>query len=74
MLEGIEMKDDLKPCPFCGAKPIVQVIEAHEHHIVNIPYFSGAYVVECPLCSVGFAGGTLEDVLYDWNRRANDAG
>lgn len=24
---------DLKPCPFCGAKPIVYEIEPHEHSV-----------------------------------------
>lgn len=60
---------DLEPCPFCGAKPIVYEIEPHEHSVVGLPKFGGAYVVECPLCNVGFAGETMEDVLYEWNRR-----
>ena len=63
---------DLKPCPFCGAKPIVYAIGPHEHVIVDLPKFGGGYIVECPLCNVGFAGETMEDVLYDWNRRPND--
>ena len=60
---------DLKPCPFCGAKPIVYEIEPHEHSVVGLPKFGGAYVVECALCNVGFTGETMEDVLYAWNRR-----
>lgn len=63
---------DLKPCPFCGAKPIVQIIEPHEHYIIDLPKFGGGCIVECPLCNVGFVGETMEDVLYDWNRRTND--
>lgn len=63
---------DMKPCPFCGTKPIVYEIEPHEHSIVGLPKFGGAYVVECPLCNAGFTGETLEDVLCAWNRRAND--
>ena len=62
---------DQKSCPFCGAKPIVQVIEPHEHYIIDLPKFGGAYIVECPLCNVGFTGETLDDVLYGWKSRPN---
>lgn len=63
---------DLKSCPFCGAKPIVYAIGPHEHLFVDLPKFGGGYIVECPLCNVGFTDSTLEDTLYMWNRRANN--
>ena len=60
---------DLKRCPFCGFKPFVYEMEPHEHKIVRLPKYDGAYVVECPLCEVGFVGKTMEEVTCKWNRR-----
>lgn len=63
---------ELKPCPFCGAHALVYALGPHEHIIVDLPKFGGGYVVECPLCDAGFAGETLEDVVYQWNKRWKD--
>lgn len=65
------MEDFLKPCPFCGGKPYVNVIEPHTHYIVpGIPDYSGGAFVECSECSCGISGDNREDAIKNWNRRA----
>ena len=27
------MSEELKPCPFCGGKAVIEVIEPHRHHL-----------------------------------------
>ena len=62
------MNEELKPCPFCGRKPII------EH------WSSGGvmYMVKCnnPDCLVSVEsypkGHKLSEVIAEWNRRAND--
>lgn len=59
---------ELKPCPFCGSKPII------EH------WSSGGYMymVKCnnPYCFVpakGYPSGhDLNEVKIEWNRRADN--
>lgn len=48
---------ELKPCPFCGAKPDDQDV--------------GLFVVECPNCGiVGPAAENRDAAIQAWNRRA----
>lgn len=62
------MSEELKPCLFCGKKPIV------EH------WSSGRtmYMVKCnnPDCQVPVesypAGHNLDEVIAEWNRRADN--
>lgn len=62
------MSKNLKPCKFCGRKPII------EH------WSSGGmmYMVKCnnPDCPVPVEsypkGHNLDKVIVEWNRRAND--
>lgn len=63
------MQNELKPCPFCGRKPII------EHWSSGGPMF----MVKCnnPNCSVpveGYpTGHHLPEVEKEWNRRVNNA-
>lgn len=60
--------NELKPCPFCGGKA----------ELVKIPItpFPDKYYVRCSMkndCVVAvhtFKGGTAEEAVADWNRRA----
>ncbi len=62
------MSEELKPCPFCGKKPII------EHWSSD----GMMYMVKCnnPDCPVPVAsypnGRDLNMVIKEWNRRAND--
>lgn len=62
------MAEELKPCLFCGKKPIIE------------RWSSGGpmYMVKCnnPICPVpvnGYPRGyKLDKVIQEWNRRANN--
>ena len=62
------MSEELKPCPLCGRKPVV------EH------WSSGGkmYMVKCnnPDCPVPVEsypkGHKLDEVITEWNRRADN--
>lgn len=62
------MSEELKPCPFCGKKPII------EHWSSD----GMMYMVKCnnPDCAVPVVsypnGRDLNMVIKEWNRRAND--
>lgn len=62
------MSEELKPCPFCGRKPII------EHWSSGLVM----YMVKCnnPDCPVPEEfypkGHKLSEVIAEWNRRAND--
>lgn len=63
--------DDALPCAHCGARPFVEVIPAHEHTVAKfMPPVGDTWTIECSGCEAGFCGGTREDVLAAWNRRA----
>lgn len=62
------MSEELKPCPFCGRKSII------EHWSSD----GAMYMVKCnnPDCLIPVtsypAGHNLDEVMKEWNRRAND--
>lgn len=62
----------LKPCPFCGSEPFIQIIPPHRHFRVDMPYYRGGAFVECSNCSCGMVEDTQEEVVEAWNRRAGD--
>lgn len=57
--------NNLKPCPFCGAKPFVTKIEPHKHNVVNLPDFKGETFVECE-CSAAIVD------IEAWNKRIKE--
>lgn len=66
------MATDLKPCPFCGAEPILIEHPAHSHSTIlkdiGMPDHPGSWTVEC--CDVGMIKDTRAEVVAAWNRRA----
>ena len=55
------MTEKLKPCPFCGEKDEVWVIQRMD----------GPYWVQCPDCGgSGSREATEEEAVIAWNRRA----
>lgn len=57
-----EVKEELKPCPFCGAKA----------QMLN--YSKNEWLAECSVCSgmVERWRETEEEAIEQWNRRVND--
>ncbi|WP_027406179.1 Lar family restriction alleviation protein [Anaerovibrio sp. RM50] len=66
---------ELKPCPFCGAKALIDIIPAHRHsewlrkQIPDLPDCEGEAFVECTGCTAMVAGDTPEKAIAEWNRR-----
>lgn len=54
---------DLKPCPFCGAKPVVGSLGGDKQN----------WSIYCPDCGLPCAENdideTLDDIMKQWNRR-----
>ncbi len=51
------MDEQLLPCPFCGAKPNVHMIPAHDHKIAKfMPAVGDTWIIECGACPAGFCG------------------
>lgn len=62
----------LLPCPFCGAAPYENHIEAHVHVLVPMPPSNGEYVIECA-CGAGLIDPNRDRVIERWNTRAQAA-
>lgn len=59
--------DKLKPCPFCGGKAIITVLQ-HK--------FSDLYFCSCQKCHISQTSGEYtfrQESINAWNRRVNDA-
>lgn len=70
------MKEQLKPCPFCGGEPILNHIEPHTHFMQFngeplMPDYPGSWTIEC--CDVGMIKDTREEVETAWNSREPSA-
>lgn len=66
------MSEELKPCPFCGGKAVIEVVEPHKHIICKMPVYKGGAFIECTECGCAISGETEIEVTEKWNRRAND--
>jgi len=66
--------EELRPCPFCGAEPLLQEIAPHTHNIKfgdwKMPDHHGSWTIECPACECGMIADTQEKVTSSWNRRS----
>ena len=60
---------ELKPCPFCGGKAFMEVIEPHEHFIADLPDYGGGAFIECTNCTCSMSAKTEEKAIEAWNRR-----
>lgn len=63
------MNRELKPCPFCGGEAVINVIEPHEHVVVNLPPYPGGAFIECTGCTCAMSGQSEEEVIKAWNTR-----
>ena len=63
------MNEELKPCPFCGGEAVINVIEPHEHVVVNLPPYPGGAFIECTGCTCAMSGQSEEEVIEAWNTR-----
>lgn len=66
------MSEELKPCPFCGGKAVIEVIEPHRHIICKMPVYKGGAFIECTECGCAISGETETEATEKWNRRMND--
>ncbi len=66
------MSEELKPCPFCGGKAVIEVIELHRHIICKMPVYKGGAFIECTECGCAISGETETEATEKWNRRLND--
>lgn len=68
-------KPELKPCPFCGSRPVLQMDIRYPRPECEP---RKAYEVVCPNlnCIIGFVDGryrlTEREIVKLWNRRIND--
>jgi len=66
------VKETLKPCPFCGAKPFINVIEPHKHIFAHLltpiaEYSAGGAFAECTKCTCAISADTRQKVVAAWN-------
>ena len=62
------MRKELKPCPFCGKKPIIEHWSSD-----GMMYMVKCINPDCPVPVVSYPNGRdLNMVIKEWNRRAND--
>jgi len=64
---------ELKPCPFCGGKAIMDYIEPHTHseRLAKImPDYKGGHFIECTGCTCALSfGNDRNAAIAAWNRR-----
>lgn len=63
---------ELKPCPFCGGKPIIKnFLVFKRQHKMRTKFY-----VTCPSCDIDGPGTHLneDEAIAAWNRRAGEDG
>lgn len=68
----MDQKTELKPCPFCGAEAVINTIEPHSHIFAPMPDYEGGTFIECTGCTCVISGGTRQEAVEAWNRRADN--
>lgn len=58
---------ELKPCPFCGKKPISSYIGDNWHYVICSNH-------QCPVRPVTWAFYTEAEAIEAWNERKADEG
>lgn len=71
MNEQINEVDEMKPCPFCGGKPMLDIWEMIPWEKYNLTPNDGKwYSVYCDECfSEGSHELTKEEAIKKWNKR-----
>lgn len=68
----MEQKIELKPCPFCGKKAVINTIEPHAHIFVPMPDYEGGAFIECTGCTCVVSGKTEHEAVEAWNRMVDN--
>ena len=65
------MSDErLKPCPFCGGKAVLHIVEPHKHELATwMPDYGGGAFIECTQCTSGMSAESEAEVIEAWNTR-----
>lgn len=66
------MKEELKPCPFCGGKG--EASEASFGPVDNPTVFAVFHDVTCEGCFAIVHGNSPEEAIKNWNTRLPDKG
>ena len=64
------MPNELKPCPFCGAKPYI-FVNKYRHNEES--YMIKCSNTQCNIIPCTYEQMDLEYVIESWNRRADNA-
>lgn len=62
--------EELKPCPFCGGKPVTDFERDTAHGLIGDIISWSIYCTEC--YAELFSNESSEDVVEKWNRRVSE--
>lgn len=67
---GVINTEELKPCPFCGAKAEVHDCGEFDNESLNVTYSgkSGVHCTECSIATLPY--DNEQEAIEAWNRRA----
>lgn len=64
------MNEELKCCPFCGGKAIINTIEPHTHLLAKFMLdYAGETFIECSNCTCCINAKTEKEAITVWNKR-----
>ena len=61
---NIMSEDELKPCPFCGGKPIGPELDGFSTYT--------EYWIDCEACEIVMARRGESELIKSWNTRASE--
>ncbi len=68
----MEIKKELKPCPFCGGKAKLKVYRNSQGEKEYFVYCTSIYPTECAVCPDTTFYISKDGAIDAWNRRADN--